>query len=65
MSAGRADVPLSTELHMVITRADGTVEDQGVVSAQYRNPVRQAWWQLVGRRLANRRIARSNRRRRT
>lgn len=65
MSGGRAQVPVSAELRMVITRVDGTVEDHGVVSAQYRNPLRQAWWNFVGRPLADRRIARSNRRRRT
>jgi hypothetical protein len=47
---------------MVVTRADGTVHDHGVVSAHYDNPARQLWWELVGRRLADRRIARSNQR---
>lgn len=46
---------------MVVTRADGTRIDHGVVAAHYRNPIRQAWWQLVGRPLANRRIRKSNR----
>lgn len=53
--------PGRVELRMVVTRADGTVHDHGVVSAHYRNPLRQAWWTLVGQHLANRRIARSNR----
>ncbi|MFI5880810.1 hypothetical protein [Streptomyces sp. NPDC051554] len=65
MSRARVDVPHSSELRMVIKRADGTVEDHGVVAAQYSSPLRAAWWELVGRRLANRRIARSNRRRET
>jgi hypothetical protein len=39
-----------------------TVEDLGVVTAQYRNPLRQAWWQLVGKPLADRRVRRANRR---
>ncbi|MFC8676689.1 hypothetical protein ACFUEN_28890 [Streptomyces griseorubiginosus] len=65
MSRARADVPHSSELRMVVTRADGTVEDHGVVAAHYANSWRATWWALVGRRLANRRIARSNRRRRT
>lgn len=47
---------------MVVRRVDGTVHDHGVVSAQYKSPGRQLWWQLVGRHLADRRIARSNRR---
>ncbi|MFJ4787576.1 hypothetical protein [Streptomyces sp. NPDC088794] len=47
---------------MVITRADGRVEDHGVVAAHYASPWRSAWWQIVGRPLANLRIARSNRR---
>ncbi|MCX5239818.1 hypothetical protein OG824_31915 [Streptomyces prunicolor] len=64
MSRARADVPHSSELRMVVTRADGTVEDHGVVAAHYTSPLRAAWWQVVGRLLANRRIARSNRRRR-
>lgn len=64
MSRARADVPHSSELRMVITRADGTVEDHGVVAAHYTSSWRAAWWQVVGRPLANRRIARSNRRRR-
>ncbi|MEU6340290.1 hypothetical protein ABZ883_04975 [Streptomyces sp. NPDC046977] len=50
---------------MVITRADGSVEDHGVVSAQYRSPLRRCWWLLVRQPLAKRRIARSNRTRRT
>ncbi len=57
---GDAQVPSATELRMVVRRADGTVHDHGVVSAHYRNPIRQAWWDLIGRRLADRRIARSN-----
>ncbi|MFJ8006088.1 hypothetical protein [Streptomyces fagopyri] len=49
---------------MVVRRADGTVEDHGVVAAEYSSRWRQAWWQLVGRHRAARRIARSNRRHR-
>jgi len=36
--------------------------DLGVVSATYRNPIRNAWWHLVRRPLAQRRIQRANRR---
>lgn len=31
----------------VITRADGTVEDLGVVSYWHRNPLRRYWWHIV------------------
>ncbi|MEU5596678.1 hypothetical protein [Streptomyces sp. NPDC020298] len=61
MSRSRANVPHSSELRMVIRRADGTMHDHGVVDAHYRNPFRQAWWLYVRRPLANRRIRRSNR----
>lgn len=54
-------VPHSAELRAVITRADGTVEDLGVISATYDNPVKQIWWELVGKHLAERRIAIANR----
>ncbi|MGW1525440.1 hypothetical protein [Streptomyces sp. NPDC002159] len=64
MSRVRANVPHSAELRMVVTRTDGTVEDQGVVNAQYSSRWRAAWWRWAGRPLADRRIARSNRRRR-
>lgn len=30
----------------VITRADGTVEDLGVISYWHRNPLKRAWWRL-------------------
>jgi hypothetical protein len=53
--------PSAAELRMVVRRADGTIHDHGIVSAHYRNPLKQAWWRLVGRPLANRRIRRSNR----
>lgn len=36
--------------------------DLGVISAVYKNPFRQAWWHLVRRPLAHRRIQRANRR---
>ncbi|MFJ8798518.1 hypothetical protein [Streptomyces sp. NPDC102487] len=63
MSSEQAAAPHSAEVRMVVRRADGTVEDHGIVSAHYSNPLRAAWWHLVGRPLANARIARSNRRR--
>jgi hypothetical protein len=51
----------NTTVGAVITRADGTVIDLGKVAASYRNPLRQAWWDHVGLRLANRRIHKANR----
>lgn len=38
------------------------VTELGVVSATYRNPLKQFWWAAVGQRLAHRRIERANRR---
>lgn len=64
MSRARADVPHSSELRMVITRADGTVEDHGIVAAHYSNPLRALWWKTVGKPMADCRIALSNRRHR-
>jgi hypothetical protein len=60
MTEQPADQPSEAELRMVVTRADGTVHDHGVVSAHYTNPIKEAWWLLVRRPLANRRIRRSN-----
>lgn len=54
-------VPSEAVLRMVVTRADGTVHDHGIVSAYYRNPIKRLWWKHVGRPRANRRIAKSNR----
>lgn len=42
--------------------APATVVDLGVVSASYRNPIRQFWWDRIGQPLAERRIRRANRR---
>lgn len=56
-----ATAPSEAELRMVVTRADGTVHDHGVVSAYYRNPAKRLWWRLIGAPRANRRIAKSNR----
>lgn len=51
----------SATISAVITRADGTVVDVGVIAAGYANPLKQLWWNQVGKRLAERRIARANR----
>lgn len=61
MVTSNAQVAARTEVRAVITRADGTVQDCGLISAKYRNPIRQAYWVLVGSRLAHRRIRRINR----
>ena len=53
--------PSSAELHAVIIRADGRREDLGVITASYRNPLRQWWWRLVRQPAARRRIRRANR----
>ncbi|HSZ70242.1 MAG TPA: hypothetical protein VK756_07760 [Solirubrobacteraceae bacterium] len=38
----------SVVLEASITRADGTVEPQGVVAVYYRSPVKRAWARLRG-----------------
>ena len=43
-----------TEVRAVVTRADGTVEDFGLISAKYRNPLRQLRWLLFGKPKARR-----------
>jgi hypothetical protein len=49
------------EFHAVITRADGSVEDLGVIAATYKNPLRRVWWRIWGKPRATRRIDRANR----
>lgn len=61
MAEQQAQQPSEAVLRMVVTRADGTIHDHGIVAAHYKNPIRQAWWRYVGQPLANRRIRRSNR----
>jgi len=39
--------PTRVEWHAVVTRADGSVEDHGVVSAYYRNPLRRLWYRVM------------------
>jgi hypothetical protein len=53
--------PSFVEISAVITRADGTVQDLGLVHARYRSPFKHMWWRLVRRPAANRRIKRANR----
>jgi hypothetical protein len=54
----RSDITVSA----VITRADGRVEHVGIIAASYDRPLKRLWWEVVGQRLANRRIKRANRR---
>lgn len=35
-----------SSLSAVVTRADGTVEDLGVISYYHRNPLKRWWWHL-------------------
>lgn len=37
------------EVSAVVIRADGTKEDQGVISYHHRNPAWRLWWKLTGR----------------
>jgi hypothetical protein len=34
-------------IHAVITRADGTVEDLGVIAYHHKNPLRRLWWRVT------------------
>lgn len=52
--------PHTATFSAVITRADGTVEDVGLVAAGYENPIRQFWWDHVGQKLTKRRIRNIN-----
>lgn len=61
MAEQRAEQASEALLRMVVTRADGTIHDHGIVSAHYKSPIKQAWWRLIGKPLADRRIRRSNR----
>ena len=35
------------EMRARVIRADGTIEDLGLVGAYYRNPIRRAWFRLT------------------
>ena len=61
MSKAEVAVPNSTTVSAVIHRADGMVEEVGLVAAQYENPVRQFWFDHVIKRRTDRRIKRINR----
>lgn len=51
----------AAELSAVIIRADGTVQDLGVIAAEYHQPHRAVRWWLFGRFRAGRRIREANR----
>jgi hypothetical protein len=55
-----AAAPHSATISAVITRADGTVEQVGLLAAGYSNPIKQLWWDVVGSRLSTRRINKIN-----
>lgn len=57
----QADALPDAELHLEIIRADGTRIPLGRAALITRNPVKQAWWNLVGSRLSRRRIEVANR----
>ncbi len=44
--SGTFGKPRSMELRVVVTRADGTVEDYGAVAAMHRNPIINLWRQI-------------------
>ena len=62
MSEHQAQAVQSITISHRIVRADGSVEELGVTNASFKNPLKQAWWTLVGSRLAERRIRKANKR---
>lgn len=60
MDIQKTTAPHSAEWSAVIIRADGRVENVGLLAAGYENPFRQLWWDLIGQRLSNHRIRRIN-----
>lgn len=56
-----ADAQPDAELHLEIIRADGTRTPLGRAALITRNPLKRAWWNLVGQRLSRRRIQAANR----
>ncbi|MGW7001410.1 hypothetical protein ACWGCW_00935 [Streptomyces sp. NPDC054933] len=61
MSDHRVKALTAVEVEHVITRADGTVERIGTAAYWHKNPLRRAWWRLVGERRTQRRIREANR----
>jgi hypothetical protein len=60
-SGGLGAEPLATtELSAIITRADGTIEDLGVIAAEYLDKDKQKWWDFVGKFKAEQRVHGAN-----
>lgn len=62
MDALAEPIPVFASISAVITRADGTVEDLGVIDASYKNPLDQFVWAHIRKPLADRRIRQANKR---
>ena len=62
MPKQKADLPLGATFRVAIHRADGSVDNIGIIAAHYRNPLKRLWWNLFGSPRANHRINKANRR---
>ncbi len=62
MTTGRVAPVQNGVLRARIIRADGTVDDLGVIAASYASPWRRSWWVCVGKPLARARSRAANRR---
>lgn len=58
--AVEVEAPTFVEIHAKVIRADGTVDDLGIVNASYKSPWRQAYWRCVRKPLVDRRIRQAN-----
>jgi len=47
---GIVQARVETTISAVVTRADGRVEDLGVIHYWHRNPLRRLWWQITRKR---------------
>lgn len=56
----KTQAPHTATISAVVIRADGTREEVGVIAAGYDNPLKQLWWDHIGRRLSERRIRKIN-----
>ena len=56
----RTQAVSETSLSHVVTRADGTVMNLGVVSYWSKNPAKRLRWRLIGKPAADRRIRKFN-----
>lgn len=62
MSNATAKGQTEATLALVVTRADGRVEEIGVVAAEFTSKRKQLWWDLIGHRKHDRRIRKINKR---